>query len=249
MTMLATNASRAFIALIAVLIGASLARAETTASTGDEIWKKTVATYAEIKSYSDTGTVTMEMPGLTEKHTFKSRYQGPRSYFFDFLKQDGVDRFVIWSDAQAFHTWWMTTQLEEEYPKGTGVNAFSQAGYLTKGSALMLAPLFFKGSGLQGSFSNYADIELEGTEKIGANECYRIVGMGRDIYTATQREVNIRQITVWIDVKTNMIRKVVEDSPKGTPPALAGQWTITFEPQADPKLDASSFLFDPPAAN
>lgn len=247
--MFASNSLRIFFALSALLFSVSLARAEDAAQSGEEIWKKTVAAYPALKSYSDTGTVTMEMPGLTEKHSFKSRFQGPRSYFFDFLKEGGVDRFVIWSDAQAFHTWWMTTQLEEEYPKGTGVNAFSQASYLTKGSAMVLSPLLFAGSGLQGTFSNYSDIQLDGTEKIGANECYRIVGIARDIYTATQREVNIRQVTVWVDVKTNMIRKVVEDSPKGTPPAMAGQWTTTFEPQVNPNLTASQFQFEPPSAN
>lgn len=246
--MFASTTPRVLFALATLVFSVSLARAEGEAASGEEIWKKTVEAYSSLKSYSDTGTVIVEMPGMKDTHTFKMRFQTPRSYFFDFVKQDDVDRYVIWSDAQAFHTWWRTTQLEDEYPKGTGINAFSQADYLTAGSAMKVTPLIFAGSGLQGPFANYGDIQLEGTEKIGTNDCYRLIGITKDVYTATQREVNIRQMTVWVDVKTNMIRKVVEDSPKGTPPALIGQTTTTFEPVVNPKLTASQFQFEAPSA-
>ncbi|MBI1211244.1 MAG: hypothetical protein GC190_07265 [Alphaproteobacteria bacterium] len=250
--MLAPNTLRSALALLLVAMTASFAAAADPApapGSADDIWQKTAATYAALKSYADTGTVLVELPGLTETHNFTSRFQSPRFYFFDFTKHEDSDRYVIWSDAQAFHTWWRTTQLEDEYPPGTGINAFAQADFLTTGSALKLAPLIFAGSGLQGPLLNFNDIQLDGTETISGHKCYRLIGMTRDIYTATGKEVNIRQITVWIESDTFMIRKIVEDAPRGTPPAQAGQTTTTFEPKANPKLDEASFHFEAPAAN
>ena len=252
--MLALNALRGAVAFLLLAMFASLANAADpapapAAGSADEIWQKTIAGYAAIKSYSDTGTVHVEMPGIDETHKFTSRYQSPRSYFFDFQKHEDADRYVIWSDANAFHTWWRTTQLEDEYPPGTGVNAFGQADFLTVGSALKLAPLFFSESGLQGALVNFKDLQLDGTEDLAGHKCYRIIGITRDVYTATGREVNIRQLTVWIEADTFLIRKVVEDSPRGTPPAQAGQTTTTFEPKANPKLDDAAFHFEAPAAN
>lgn len=250
--MLALSAARGAVALLLVAMTASFASAADPApaagSAGD-IWQKTVAAYAGLKSYSDSGKVLIELPGLTETHNFTSRFQSPRFYFFDFTKHEDSDRYVIWSDAQAFHTWWRTTQLEDEYPPGTGINAFGQADFLTAGSALKLAPLIFAGSGLQGPLLNFDDMQLDGTEDLGGHKCYRLIGMTRDVYAATGNVVNVRQITVWIETGTYMIRKIVEDSPRGTPPAQAGQTTTTFDPTPNPKLDATSFHFEAPAAN
>jgi outer membrane lipoprotein-sorting protein len=244
--MLSSLTVRFFGCLLVLAVSATFATAEEAA---DAIWQKTVAAYGALKSYSDTGTVQVELPGVSETHKFTSRYLGPRNYLFDFVKHDDADRYVIWSDAQAFHTWWRTTQLEEEYPPGTGVNAFGQADFLTVGSALKLSPLIFSGSGLQGPLLNFTDIQLDGEEDIGGRKCHRLLGMTRDVYTATGREVNIRQITVWIDAETFLVRKILEESPRGTPPAQAGTTTTTFEPVLNPKLEAAAFQFEAPAAN
>ncbi len=242
--------STAFVMAFAIATAAAAAPAAVPATpTAKDIWTRTLAAYAALRSYSDSGTVLVESPGVSEKHSFTMRYQAPRSFFFDFVKHEDADRYVIWSDADAFHTWWQTTGVEDEYPKGTGVNAFGQADFLTAGSALKLPPLIFAQSGLQGSLTNFKDPVLDGTEKLGVHNCYRLVGMTRDIYTATQREVNIRKLTVWIERDTLLIRKIVEGSPKGIPAAQAMQSTTTFEPKANPKLDAASFHFEAPEAN
>lgn len=232
------------------LIGAVTAAPSSAASLSPEdIWQRTVAGYAALHSYSDTGTVLVEGPGISDKHSFKTRYQAPRSFYFDFVKSEDVDRYVIWSDAEAFHTWWKTTGVEDEYTRGSGTAAFGQADYLTAGSALKLPPLIFSQSGLQGPLTNFKDPVLDGSETIGGHDCHRLVGMTRDVYTATGREVNIRKLTVWIESDNFLILKVVEGSPKGMPPMQAMQTTTTFEPVANPKLDEASFKFDVPTAN
>lgn len=215
----------------------------------EDIWKRTLEGYATMQSYSDTGTVEVDGAGINDKHNFTTRYKTPRGYFLEFIKREDVDRYVIWSDADAFHTWWKTTGLVEDYPLGSGVHAFGQADYLTTGSALKLAPLFFSQSGLQGPFVNFKDLTLEGSETIGSHDCYKLAGVTRDVYAATGREVNIRKLTVWIDKQSLLIVKVLEGAAKGTPPAQAMQTTTTFQPIANPQLDDASFHFDAPAAN
>ena len=234
------------VTVIAVIAVATNAAA---APSPEDIWKRTLDLYAGLTSYSDTGTVLFEAPGISETHRFTTRYQSPRTLYFDFVKVENVDRFVIWSDAEAFHTWWMTTGLEEAYPKGSGIMAFSQADYLTNGSAIKLLPLIFSQSGLQGTFTNFRDLTLDGTEKIDNHICFRLVGRTSELYTATGREVNIRKLTVWIDGNSLLIRKIFEDTPKGIPIKQYLHRTTTFEPLANPQLDASSFQFTAPAGN
>jgi outer membrane lipoprotein-sorting protein len=218
------------------------------APSAEDILKHMNDAYAGLKSYSDTGTVLFETPGIEDKHSFASRFQTPRSFYFDFKKAGNVDRYVIWSDAEAFHTWWMTTGVEDEYPKGSGIGAFSQADYLTSGSALLIPTLLFPGSGLAGPLTNYQDAVLEGNEKVDGHDCYRLKGTTRDVYTATGREVNIRKLTLWIDTQSLLIRKIFEDTPKGSPVHDYKHTTTTYQPLANPKLDANSFRFVAPAS-
>ena len=216
-------------------------------SGGDDMMTRVRATYAALHSYSDTGVVVKQYAATQERHTFTTCYKAPRLFHFDFQK-DGGDRFDIWSDEKAFHSWWKSTGAQEDYPRGRGMNAFLAAEYLTAGSGLKIPALLFSGSGLQGAFANFEQPALDGTEEIGGRKCYRLVGTAKDVYAGTGREVNVRQMTVWVDTESLLIRKVVEESPKGTPAATAVRTTTTFEPQANPSLDDGRFQFVAPAA-
>ena len=236
-------------ASILMAVSASVAAPADAPLTADDIWQRSLSAYEGLTSYADTGVVLVEAPSISESHSFTTRYGTPRSLYFDFVKNEEVDRYVIWSDEEAFHTWWQTTGVEDEYPRGSGIGAFAQADYLTNGSAMKLLPLIFAKSGLQGALTNFRDFALDGTEKIGGHDCYRLAGRTSDVYTATGREVNIRKVTVWIDSETLLIRKVFEDTPKGTPPALFMHTTTTFEPQLNPALQDDAFAFEAPAIN
>jgi outer membrane lipoprotein-sorting protein len=235
--------------LAVALACAAAAAAPVTAPTPEDIWQRSRAVYEGLTSYADTGVVLVEAPSISESHAFTTRFQAPRRLYFDFVKNEDVDRYVIWSDAEAFHTWWQTTGVEDEYPRGSGIGAFAQADYLTTGSALKLPPLIFPQSGLQGPLTNFKDFVLDGTEKIGGSTCYRLAGRTSDIYTATGREVNIRKMTVWIDSETLLIRKIFEDTPKGVPVSQFMHTTTTFEPQLNPALKDDAFDFEAPTVN
>src|SRR5579859_7314648 len=79
-------------------------------SAADGVLEQSRSRYASLKSYADTGTVDYEFgpaaSPLHERHTFTTRFRAPRHFYFDFVKQGNTDRFVVWSDDEAFHSWW-----------------------------------------------------------------------------------------------------------------------------------------------
>jgi len=219
----------------------------------DDVLARCRATYAALRSYADTGTVVTELglsgaPTLKETHTFTTYYRGPRYYYFEFNKDKtaGGDRFVIWGDETALHTWWKTTGVDETYPPGKGAGAFAQAEYVTKGSASQIAPLLFSKAGLQGTLANLVDATVEGTEEVGGRRCHRLTGVSRDLYPATGREVRVRRTTIWIDAETLLVRSVLEDTPRDTPAGTILRVTTTFEPQANPTIEDARFRFAVP---
>lgn len=210
------------------------------------------AAYAALTSYVDTGTLVHEFGSATdpsrEQHTFRTSFRKPRHFLFDFLKGGRPDgeRVVVWSDDEAFHSWWSATGVEGNYPRGQGTTAFVATTPQTLGSSVLIAPLLFQGAGLVGTLEELGDVEVNGTETVGGRTCHRLVGVARSRY-ATGREVNVRRTTVWIDTESLLVRKVFEDTPRGTSPVLVSRRTMTFVPQANPTLDDSRFRFVPPA--
>jgi len=219
-----------------------------------DVLARSRATYASLKSYSDTGTVDVEFgpasAPLRERHAFRTHYRAPRHFYFEFNedKRAGGERFVIWSDLDAFHTWWSTTGIENSYPKGQGAAAFTQGVLPTKNSLLQMAPLLFPNAGLTGTLTEFAEASAAGNEDVGGRPCQKLVGIARSVYPATGHVTNVRRTTVWIDAETGLVRKVFEDTPRGTPAGNVGRVTMTFEPVANPALDDARFRFTAPAS-
>jgi outer membrane lipoprotein-sorting protein len=49
---------------------------------------------------------------------------------------------------------------------------------------------------------------------------------------------------VWIDTKTYLVRRVLEESPAA--PGMLDRTTTTFDPKANPAIADASFKFSPP---
>lgn len=210
------------------------------------------ANYAALKSYADIGTVFTEYKGvdgplIAERHTFTTRYRPPRQFLLDFKEdaQAGGDRFVIWSDGGDFNTWWLTTGVHERYPQGQGAYAFAQAVLPTKGSSAQTPPLLFSGAGLHGPLADLARPKLAGMEELAGKRCHKLIGEVGLAY-GTGTVTNVRPTTIWIDVETLLVRKIVEDNAAGSPAGDVDRITTTFEPLANPKLDDAQFRFVPP---
>jgi hypothetical protein len=217
-----------------------------------DLFARSRAAYAALKSYSDTGTVLIEA-GLAanpsrETHTFHTHFRAPRHYDFEFneARTSGGRRFVMWSDDEAFHNWWSHSEVESVFPKGRGAMAFPPIGAGTAGSSALISPLLFQGAGLVGTLTTLGEITGAGEETVSGRKCHRIMGIAKWVYP-TGYETGVRRVTVWIDAESMLIRKVMEDTPKGSHPRAIGRLTTTLEPVANPVLDDSKFRFAVPA--
>ena len=206
------------------------------------------AKYAAMKTYSDTGTVTVEYgtPGVSgppsaDHYSFSTLYRAPRQFLFDFRADpaSGDGRLVIWSDGAEFNTWWSETKTHEVYPLGQGATAFAVTAYPTKNAAMMIAPLLFSQAGLHGSITDLKLLRTDPVETVNGHRCYKLVGEVALAY-------GTGATTIWIDVETMLVRKILEDTPKDA--AAVDRITTTFEPMAEPKIDDSKFKFAPPKA-
>jgi outer membrane lipoprotein-sorting protein len=224
---------------------ACFAAASACAQSAESILQKTRDTYAQVKSYADTGVVLYEYGASSEdKHTFSTLFnRAPRHLLLDFHKQGG-DRYVIWADPDAFHTWWKTIGQQTDYPNPNNAGALNLSAPNTGGIALKIPTLLW-GKAFESAMLKIADPVLEGTEEIGGHRCQRIAGRASDAYAATGNEVNVRKVTIWIDAESFLVRKILEEwKPL---PGQRNRVTTIFEPQANPALEESQFKFVPPA--
>lgn len=219
-----------------------LAVASANAQTADSILQKTRDAYAEMKSYADTGTLVNEYGRSSQDtHTFSTNFnRSPRGFLMDFHKLGG-DRYVIWGDPDSFHTWWKTTGNQSDYPNPNNLPAFTLSGPNTAQVAMKIPTLLYGKSPLAAAMLSLRDPVLEGTEQIGRSRCYRLSGRASDTYAASEKEVNVRKATVWIDTESFLVRKMLEVwDPL---PGQRSRVTTTFEPQQNPVLGQTAFKF------
>jgi outer membrane lipoprotein-sorting protein len=223
-----------------------LATQASLAQTAESILQKSRDTYGQLKSYADTGVVLYEYGTTSEdKHTFSTAFnRAPRHVLLDFHKQGG-DRYVIWADPDAFHTWWKATGQKTDYPNPNNTGALSLSAPQTSGLALKIPTLLY-GKAFESAMLKMKDPGLAGAEDVEGHRCHRISGRASDVYGATGREVNIHQVTAWIDAESFLVRKMAEEF--SAPPGQRNRVITTFEPQTNPTLDEAKFKFAPPAS-
>ena len=223
------------------------AGAPARAQNAESVLQKSRDAYGQMKSYADTGIVLYEY-GISsqDRHTFSTGFnRAPRRVILDFHKQGG-DRFVIWADPDAFHTWWKTTGQRYDYPNPNNTPAITLSAPTTGGVAIKIPTLLY-GKAFGAAMLNIADPKLDGAEAIGGHRCQRITGRSSDVYSASGKEVNIRKVTVWIDSDSFLIRKMTEEFT--APPGQRNRTSTTYEPNANPLLDEAKFSFTPPVNN
>jgi outer membrane lipoprotein-sorting protein len=233
---------------IALLLSLCMAAVATYArAAAEDILSRSRAAYATLTTYADTGTVDAEFgaaPGTgRERHVFRTFYRAPRGLLFDFTKANSADRYVVWSDDEAFRSWWKATGATSNYPKGQGLSAFVNGSVPTAGALIAITPWLFPKSGLTGTLTELADVTDAGTETIAGRPCRKLVGTAKSVYGATGHVTNVRRVTLWIDTETLLVRRLLEDASEGR---IVSRRTYTFEPKANPKLDDAQFRFAPP---
>jgi len=210
-----------------------------------ELLDQTRAVYAALDSYSDTGVVVHEYgTSSQDQHTFNTSFKrNPRGFLLDFHKQGG-DRYVIWGEPEAFHTWWKTTGQQYDYKNPNNASAISGSSQNTSGAALKIPTLLYGKSSLAAALLNMEGPAVSGTENLGGGRCYRVTGRASDRYSASGAEVNVHRITLWVDAESLLIRQVVEE---WTPlPGQRSRLITTYQPQANPALTVDAVRFIPP---
>lgn len=239
---------------IAALIDAPVTSARTARAHErvEDILARSRAAYAALHSYADTGTVDVEYgpPGHLDhdRHRFYTFFRKPRLYLFDFVKNGNGDRLVVWSGAASLHRWWRATGSTDEYPKGQGTMAFLLSEAPTEHAITQLAPLLFAGAGLTGPLTEFDVVTDAGLENIDGHPCHKLEGTARSQYGKTGHAFNARQMIVWVDRDTYLVRRVFEDATDGNAGAFVRRVTTTFSPHANPALDDAQFRFVPPTA-
>jgi outer membrane lipoprotein-sorting protein len=232
-----------------VLLASAARSPRPDEATADDILAHTRAAYAALKSYADTGTVVLEYGQARDpshdRHSFRTYYRAPRLFFFEFVKEHDADRLVVWSDPEAFHSWWRSTGAATAYPKGQGNLAFLLAESPTNHSVTQVAALLFATAGLTSTLTEFGDATDAGMENVAGHPCHRLVGVAQSTYGKTGRVFNVRRTTIWVDAESYLVRKVLEDSPEGTALTLVSRMTMTFSPHADPVLEDARFHFIP----
>jgi outer membrane lipoprotein-sorting protein len=236
--------SRTVAMAMVALFAAAIPTTRTSATT-DDVFARSRAVYASLRSYADTGTID-KYYGAHDYHTFRTYFtRTPRRFYFEFNKLGNVDHLVIWADPDAFHSWWKGIGVKSDFPNPNNTNVFVGAGD-TSGAAMQITPLLYSKAGLPGALANFRNATVSGTEAINGRPCYRVVGTTSDFYGGTGREVNVRNMTVWIDIESLLVRKIHE-VPKTQVPGHNDYVTTTFVPQANPAIDDRRFRFTPPS--
>lgn len=228
------------------------------AFSAEDVLARTYAAYTGLDSYADSGTVVDESKGYRDRFAFRTlQTRAPRNFLLDFryagsdydngFKIDGGERTVIWMQAGHLQTWNSKTLEHQTYPEDGGrqVDALNGASNSTRGISVLVPSLIYTKANMASVVKATEDAVAAGTETLGGRRCYKITGIERWRYPSG-RVTGVRPITLWIDAETHLIRKVLEDTPKGSPRGSISRRIVTFEPRANPPLEASHFSFKVP---
>jgi hypothetical protein len=249
--------SLGLLAAIAPMRGAP-ADAGHAAFDAEEALARTYAAYAALDSYADSGTVVDESKGFRDQFTFRTlQTREPRNFLLDFrytgtlydsgFRLPGGARTVIWMQAGHLQTWKSETQAHEVYPADGGrqVEAITSASNGTRGVSVLVPSLIYVKASIASVVQATEEAVAAGSETIGGRKCLKITGVERWRYPSGQ-VTGVRPVTFWIDGETYLIRKVLEDTPKGMPRGSISRRIVTYDPVPNPPIDNGRFSFTVP---
>lgn len=221
---------------------------------------KAIAHYGSLTSYADTGTIVQEAPGIVD--TAKTKMYFRRSTRDLYVELHGVNsvtpatRFSIDMSANRHVIWMLQGEMatydfrsrnhQRVKSEGGGqVRALQAGSHATQGISVLIPSLLYSQSRLPGTISQMEEATVAGIEEVENRRCHKVVGVAAEYYPSGQR-TNIRPVIVWIDVETQLIRKVFEDTPTNYPAGSYQRKTITFQPQANPQIEDAKFKFRVP---
>ena len=226
-----------------------------------DVLKNSIAYYATLASYADTGTVSVDTGGTVTEARLTTYFRRPtRDLFFDYQvlssttvstkhKIDmSVYRTVLWmfkGNMQKYDRYSGSHEIVNP-DNGGQVRALQGTSHGTSGSSIMIPSLLYAQARLPSAILQIEEAKPAGVEDIRGRRCHKVTGVAAAYYPSGQR-TGVRPVTVWIDTATQLIRRVLEDTPEGYGDGRATlRITFDYEPQANPAIDDSKFQFTVP---
>jgi hypothetical protein len=247
------------LAIVAALAGPRLlAAGGQDGRTLPSVLTDAIANYATLSSYADTGTVSEEIAGMVHETTLRTYFRrASRDLYFDFQPQrtrypklngHTVDlsgnRLVIWMSKGRMQTY------SFYFTQHKVVAADQQSGTLketvahTSGVSALIPSLLYPKALLPGTLVQMEQATLAGTEEIAGRRCHKVTGEAAEYYPSGRR-THVRQVTLWIDAESKLVRRVREDKVTG---GGSHRLTVTLDPQANPAIDDTIFAFAIPSS-
>ena len=253
-----TIARRVTLLSIFAFVGTVLATSAVAESDNDgmDLLERSMAAYSTLPAYADSGTAVREAPGLVDRWKFKTYFSRPRNFRFDFqgvtsqsagLPMDSsTQHIVLWmieGELQSFNQ-----QMRSHNTVGRTGNQPGEllnASAYTVGTSVLIPSLLFAKSDLPGSIRQIREAAYAGLESVNGHRCHKIVGTAAQFYPSGKM-TNVREVTVWLDEQSLLVRKVFEDTPRGYSSGSYLRLTINLDPQANPRLEPAHFQFTVP---
>ncbi len=224
----------------------------------EDVLARSIAAYAALKSYADSGQVADEHTSWVDRYTFRTYFtRDPRNFRLDshslgsFYSNGsiigGKQQIVLWMEQGEMQSWDSKSQEHQIYPSGGGrqVKALTGASYRTMGVSVLIPSLLYTKAEIVSAIRATDEAVAAGTESVGGRRCFKVLGIERYRYPSGQ-VTGVRPIALWIDAETYLIRKMFQDNPKNYARGAIARRTFTFEPRANPSLEAKVFHFEVP---
>ena len=110
------------------------------------------------------------------------------------------------------------------------------------GVSVLVPSLLYTKAGMVSVIQATEEATAGGTENVDGSPCLKVTGIERWRYPSGQ-VTGVRQVTIWIDARTYLIRKIFQDTPKNMSRGVIARRTTTFRPYGNPSLEASRFHY------
>jgi hypothetical protein len=236
-----------------LLVATGLARADDD---GIGLLKRSLDLYSRLPAYTDSGTAVREGAGLVDRWKFATYFRRPLDFRFDFqgvtsqsagLAVDSSSQhIVVWMIQGELQSFNQQLRTHNTVPRtGNQPAELLNASAGTVGTSVLIPSLLFAKADLPGTLRQIREAAQVGFESVNGHRCHKIVGTAAQFYPSG-RKTNVREVTVWLDAESLLVRKVFEDTPQGYPSNAYLRLTITLDPQTNPRLEDANFRFTVP---
>lgn len=197
-----------------------------------QILNRMASAYAECQTYSDSGKVTTTYKSAdgdeTEVKPFTTAMIRPDQFRFEFTVQGNPrSRYIVWQNGKTISTWW-DVRRQSEQPESLGMGLAGATG-VSGGSAHTIPALLMPREVGGRLLTEVRNAKRGEDSTIAGDACFTI-----------QAQVSGDPITIWIDQKTNLVRRIDSESDFGD---FTTQESTTYDPVINGEIDPSSLEF------